>query len=174
MKRQRIIIEPIQPEAFIAGAMKECMIDAELAQMASTQATSEVVRNIALQLVDDCKKTLMDISRIATRKNLPLPDSLDVESKQVLQSMREKTDADFDSAYMHRLALHHRRVVTLFKRGQTIKNPEISALASRLLAMAEARIKLSRHLSGSIDQLLDASPAPIPPQSATDFGQTQP
>lgn len=144
------------------------MIDAELAKMASTQAASEVVRNFALHLVDDCKNTLMDISRIATRKNLPLPDSFDAESEQVLQSMRDKTDADFDSAYMQRLALHHRRVITLFKRGQTIKNPEISALASRLLAMAEARIKMSRHFSGSVDQLLDA-PTPIHPQSATDF-----
>jgi predicted outer membrane protein len=172
LKRQRISIEPIQPEPFIAAAMKECMIDAELAQMASAQATSDVVRNFALQLVDDCKKTLLDISRIATRKNLPLPDSLDVESEQVLQNMREKTDTDFDSAYMQRLALHHRRVLTLFKRGQTIKNPEISALASRLLAMAEARIKLSRHFSVSVDQLLDA-PTPIPAQSSTDFGQTR-
>jgi hypothetical protein len=39
--------------------------------------------------------------------------------------------------------------------------------------MAEARIKMSRHFSGSVDQLLDA-PTPIHPPSSTGFGQTQP
>jgi predicted outer membrane protein len=169
LKRHRTIIEPIQPEVFVSSAMRECTIDEKLALMASTQATSEVVRNFALHLVEDCKKTLMDISRIATRKNLPL-EPLDEESEQVLQSMREKTDADFDSAYMQRLALHHRRVIMLFKRGQTIKNPEISALASRLLAMAEARIKMSRHFSGSVDQLLDG-PAAAHSRPSADLGQ---
>ena len=148
------------------------MVDTQLAEMACARAASEVVRHFALHLVDDCKKTLLDISRIATRKNVPQPISLDPENEQILQSMREKTDLDFDSAYLQRLALHHRRAVTLFKRGQTIKNPEISALASRLLALAEARIKLSRHFTGSVDQLLDG-PTPLHPHSAGNFGQTQ-
>jgi predicted outer membrane protein len=163
LKRQRAIIEPIQPDVFIVSAMRECMVDTQLAEMASARAASEVVRHFALRLTDDCKKTLLDISRIATLKNVTPPDSLDPENEQAVQSMREKTDADFDSAYLQKLALHHRRVVTLFRRGQTIKNPEISALASRLLAIAEARIKLSRHFTGSVDQLLEG-PAPLHPQ----------
>jgi hypothetical protein len=62
--------------------------------------------------------------------------------------MRGKTGADFDSAYMERIDLNHRHALKLFKRGQAIKIPEISAHASRVLAVIEARVKLSRQLSG--------------------------
>jgi hypothetical protein len=55
--------------------------------------------------------------------------------------------------------LHDCHALKLFKRGQGIKIPEISALASRVLAMIEARIKLSRQLSGG-DSRLDSGGSP--------------
>jgi putative membrane protein len=153
--------------------MMECMTDVQLANLAVAHAGSEPVRNFAIHLVEDCNRMLMDIARIATRKNLPVEKSLDAEHEQVLQRMRDKTGADFDSAYLERIALHHRQAIALFKRGQTIKNPEISALASRALATVEARIKMSRLLSGSVDQLLNGhgKAASLP---SVDLGQTGP
>jgi putative membrane protein len=155
MKRHRPTIEPIQPDAFIAGAALECMTDARLAQLALEQKTSDAVRQFAVRLIEDCERTLLEITRVATRKNLPMPSSLDEAHESVLQSMREKAGPDFDSAYIQGIVLHHRQAINLFKRGQTIKVPEISALASRALAMIEARIKISRLPSGNVDQLLD-------------------
>jgi hypothetical protein len=55
---------------------------------------------------------------------------------------------------IERVAMHHRLEVTLLKRGRTVNIPEISALASRLLAVVEVRAKLSRHLSERIDSLI--------------------
>lgn len=131
-------------------------MDLQLARLALIRGTTESLRGIATHLIDDCERVLLDIARIATRKNLPLPKSLDQDHEVILQNVGEKTGADFDSAYIERMALHHRRAIKLFKRGQTIKVPEISAFASRALAMIEARIKLSRQLSGNVDSLLDA------------------
>jgi putative membrane protein len=171
LKLPRHIIEPIQPAAFISSAMMECMADVRLAQLALTHAISEPVRNFAIHLIEDCNRMLLEIARIATRTNLPVPKSLDAQHEHALQRMREKTGLDFDSAYMERIALHHRQAITLSKRGQMIKNPEISALASRMLATVEARIRSSRVLSGSVDQLLDDHGI-TPPQSSADLGQT--
>jgi putative membrane protein len=152
--------------------MMECMTDVQLAHLALAQATVDPVRNFAMHLIEDCNRILLEISRIATRHNLALPRSLDQEHEAILQRMRDKTGADFDSAYTERIALHHRHEVNLFKRGQTIKIPEISALASRVLAMIEARIKLSGLLFGSVDHLLDAGGMPHA-QSSADLGQTR-
>jgi predicted outer membrane protein len=96
----------------------------------------------------------MDIARIATRKNLPLAEPCDTDQAWLLQRMREMVGVDFDYAYIDRISIHHRLEVKLLRRGQTIKNAEISALASRLLAVVEARAKLSRHLSESLDSLI--------------------
>jgi putative membrane protein len=157
MKRHRPTIEPIQSDEFIASAALECMTDARLAQLALEQETSDAVRQFAMHLIEDCERTLLEITRVATRKNLPMPSSLDEAHESVVQRMREKVGRDFDSAYVQRIALHHRHAINLFKRGQTIKVPEISALASRALAMVEARIKMSRLPSGNVDQLLDGA-----------------
>jgi putative membrane protein len=130
------------------------MTDLQLAHLALAHAIAEPVRNFAIHLIEDCTRMLLEIARIATRTNLPVPKSLDAEHEHILQRMREKTGSDFDVAFLERIALHHRQAITLFKRGQTIQNPEISALASRVLATVEARIKMNRLLSGSVDQLL--------------------
>ena len=135
--------------------MMEFMSDVQLAQLALVRGTTGSVR-IAMHLIEDSNRVLLDIARIATRKNLPLPKSLDRDHEIRLQQMREKTSADFDSAYLESIALHNRQAIELFRRGQTIEIPEISALASRVLAMIEARIKLNRQLSRRIDSPLDA------------------
>jgi putative membrane protein len=155
LKQPRPTLEPIEPHDFIASAMMEFMTDMQSAELALVRGTTDSVRAIAMHLIDDCNRVLSDIARVATRKNLPLPKSLDPDHEAIVQHMREKTGADFDAAYLERIALHHRHAMKLFKRGQAIKIPDISAFASRVLAMFEARIKLSRQLSGSIDTLLD-------------------
>jgi putative membrane protein len=172
LKQPRRIIEPIEPNAFICSAMMECMTELQLAHLALVHALAEPVRSFAIHMIEDCNRMLLEIARIATRKNLPVPKSLDAEHEQVLQRMRERTGSDFDSAYRERIVLHHRQAIILFKRGQTIKNPEISALASRMFATVEARMKMSRLLAGSVDQLLDG-PGMAPPPPSADLGQTE-
>jgi predicted outer membrane protein len=108
---------------------------------------------MAMHIRDDCDRALLDIARIATRKNLPLAEPSDTNEAWLLQRIREMEGVDFDYAYIDRISIRHRLEVKLLKRGQTIKNPVISALASRLLAVVEARAKLSRHLSESLDSL---------------------
>jgi putative membrane protein len=160
LKRPSPIIESIEPDAFITCAMIEFMGDVQLAQLALIRGTSDCVRAIATYLIDDCNRVLLDIARIATRKNLPVPKSLDQEHNIILEYMRERNGADFDSAYMERIDLNHRYAIKLFKRGQAIKIPEISAFASRVLAMIEARVKLGRQLSGDGNSGLDGSGSP--------------
>jgi putative membrane protein len=144
----------------MVSASMEFMSDAQLARLALVRGTTESIRAVAMHFIDDCNKVLLDIARIATRKNLPLPTALDQDHEMIVQHMSAKMGADFDSAYIDRIALNHRHAIKLFKRGQTIKIPEISAFASRALATIEARIKLSRQLAGSIDSLLEGGGAP--------------
>jgi predicted outer membrane protein len=154
MKEPHSIIEPIEADAFMAAVMREFTADAQLAELALTRATTDPVRTMAMHISDDCKRALLDIARIATRKNLPLAERPDTNEAWLLQRMREMAGVDFDYAYIDRISIRHRLEVKLLKRGQTIKNPVISALASRLLAVVEARAKLSRHLSEGLDSLI--------------------
>jgi putative membrane protein len=150
MRRQDIVLESIQPGNFIASASYECMTEVQLGRLAVKQGDAEPVRNFAHLLIEDYDRTATDIARIATRKKLPMPDSLDKEHQNIVEQMKEKSGRDFDSAYTSRMMDGQLRAITLFKRGQRIKDPEISALASRALTMLEARVQRTTSLLESI------------------------
>lgn len=153
MNQPRPTIEPIEADAFIASVMREFTADVQLAELALTRATTDPVRTMATHICDDCDRAILDIARISTRENLPLTEPSDTHQESLLQCMRAMAGVDFDYVYIETVAMHHRLEVKLLKRGQAIKTPAISALASRLLAVVEARAKLSHHLSESLDCL---------------------
>jgi putative membrane protein len=150
MRRQDIVLESIQPDNFIASASYECLTEVQLGHLAVKQGDAEPVRKFAHLLIEDYDRTASDIARIATRKKLPMPESLDKEHQNIVEQMKEKSGRDFDSAYTSRMMDGQLRAITLFKRGQRIKDPEISALASRALTMLEARVQRTTSLLESI------------------------
>lgn len=150
MRRQEVVLESIEPEVFIASASLECMTEAQLGRVAMDRGDTESLRHFAHAMIDVYEKANADVARIAARKDLPMPNSLDEEHQQSVERMREKSGRDFDLAYLRRMIDGHQTVVTLFKRGQRIKDPEISALASRNLSMLEARLRRTNSLLESI------------------------
>jgi putative membrane protein len=150
MRRQEPVPESIEPEAFIASASLACMTEAQLGRLAMERSHTESLRHFAHAMIDVYDKATADIARIAARKALPVPKSLDQEHQQFVERMGEKSGRDFDLAYTTRMIDGHLQAVTLFKRGQRIKNPEISALASRTLSLLEARHRKTNSLLESI------------------------
>ena len=88
MRRQDIILESIEPEAFIASASFESMTEAQLGRLAMDLGQTESLRHFAHAMIDVYEKVTADIARIAARRNLPMPNSLDAEHQQVLERMR--------------------------------------------------------------------------------------
>jgi putative membrane protein len=151
MRRQDIVLESIGPETFIASAGLECMTEMQLGRLALERGQAESLRHFAHAMIDVYEKATADIARVAARKALPVPNSLDEEHKQSVERMRQKSGRDFDLAYTGRMIDGHESAITLFKRGQRIKDPEISALASRTLSVLEARLRRTNSLLERID-----------------------
>jgi putative membrane protein len=159
MRRQNTVLEVIEPEAFIVKASLECMTEEQLGRLAVDLGHSDSLRHFAHAMIDVYEKVMADIGRIAARRNLPMPKSLDAEQQQLVERLREKSGRDFDLAYTGRMIDGHQRAMTLFKRGQRIKDPEISALASRTLLMLEGRLRRTNSLLESMTS--------VPPSSAS-------
>ena len=60
------MIEAIEPHTFITSAMMEFMSDVQLAQLALVRGTPDSVR-LAMHLLDDSNRVLLDIARIAKK-----------------------------------------------------------------------------------------------------------
>jgi predicted outer membrane protein len=158
MRRKEPVLESIEPEVFIANASLECMTEVRLGRLAMDRSHTESLRHFAHAMIDVYDKVAADIARIAARRDLPLPKSLDEEHEQLIERFSGKSGRDFDLAYTGKIIDDHQNAIMLFKRGQKIKNPEISALASRTLLMLEARVRRTNALIESIT---------APPQSAS-------
>jgi putative membrane protein len=116
--------------------------------MAASQADDVTIRELAVRAIEDYEKASMDIVRIAARRKLPVPESLDDEHRRVVDGMREKNGPDFDAAYTSTIKDSQPKAMVLFQRGQRIKDPEISALASRGLSMIESWARRTSSLFG--------------------------
>lgn len=138
MPRPKLTLESIQPDQFIATAHVECLTEVQLGHIAATQAADLLIRELALRAVQDYEKAGLDIVKVAARRKLPVPESLDEEHRRVIEEMREKSGRDFDDAYAMRIRDNQPKAIMLYQRGQRIKDPEISALASRALSMIES------------------------------------
>jgi len=142
-----------EADAFIVAVTRQFKADMQLAELALTRAKVDAARTMAARIRDDCERVLLDIARFSTRQNLPLNEPCSANQENLLECMRAMASVDFDYVYVERVAMHHRLGVQLLRQGQAIQIPEISALASRLLAVIEARANLSRQLSERIDSL---------------------
>lgn len=150
MRRQEIVLEKIEPDAFIASASLECMTEVQLGRLALDRGETESLRHFAHAMIDVYEKATADIAKVAARKSLPMPDTLDEEHQQFVERMGEKSGREFDLAYTSRMIDSHQMAITLFKRGQRIKDPELSALASRALSTLEARLRRTNSFLQSI------------------------
>jgi putative membrane protein len=150
MRRQDIILEKIEPEAFIAGAGMQCMTEVQLGRLALDRGATESLRHFAHAMIDVYEKATADIAKVAARKALPMPSSLDAEHQQFVEHMREKSGREFDLAYTGRMIDGHQMAIMLFQRGQRIKDPELSALASRSMSLLEARLRRTNSFLESI------------------------
>jgi predicted outer membrane protein len=75
---------------------------------------------------------------------------LDEEHRRAVEQMNEKSPGDFDSAYALSMVDAYQKAAILYRRGQRIKNPDISAMASRALIVLEARKQMINLLFESI------------------------
>ncbi|GEM_PF-2394319 len=148
MKLEKIPLESILPDTFITMASLECMTAIQLGHLAVARAGTDEVRQFAAQMIADCGKTLADITAIATRKGLAVPQDLDEDHRRLVRQMGEKAAADFDSAYAVSMVEGYQKANLLYRRGQRIKNPDISALSSRALIVLETRKRM-------VDSLLE-------------------
>ena len=152
MKQDNALPECIQPDAFINEAALRTMTEVQLANLAASQGSTPQLRSFAQQMIVDHDRATVDLGGIAARKRLPLPTSLDEEHRRRVEMVREKSGSGFDVAYLSSIVEGQRTAMTLFRRGERIRDAQISALASRSLNMLAAHDRMVHGLLGAAQE----------------------
>jgi putative membrane protein len=117
------------------------MIEIQLAALAKTKAVNNRVKNFAAMMIEDHNKISAELKRIATAKNITLPEALSNEAKNEIDRLNKKEKTEFDRAYMNMMVKDHRNDVAEFKRmARDSKDPAIREFVKETLPILQKHL----------------------------------
>ncbi len=145
---------------FAVEAANGSMIEIQLGALAKTKAVNERVKNFAAMIVNDHMKMNQELKRIATAKNITLPQALSNEAKNDIDRLNKKDRTDFDRAYIQMMVNDHRKDVNAFeKAAEDCKDPALKSYITENLPMLRKHLDSAR----AIDKLFVTGTTDLPP-----------
>lgn len=144
----RATTRTVTPQAFATQAAVIGKAEIELSQLAMQKSQDESVRQYAQQMVKDHTAAEAKLKKIATQKNLSLPQTLDADHQAVKQKLSGLQGAAFDREYAKEMAKGHDKAVALFESAsQTPQMPtELKEFAASTLPTLEKHQEMAHSL----------------------------
>ena len=114
-------------------------------------------------MINDHTKISEDLKKIATSKNITLPQELSSEAKKDINRLSKKEGLNFDRSYMNMMVADHKKDVAKFeKAARNCKDPDLKNFIEQTLPV------LRKHLDSAkaIDKLFvvgNTEPSPAYP-----------
>jgi putative membrane protein len=141
--------------AFIRNAAIGDLYEIESAKLALDRAQSPRVKEIAQQMIDDHTTSTHQLHSALrmneTRGESAAPTSMDARRREMLDSLREAADDEFDQAYLEQQVLAHKETVELMTsyrdRG---KNAQLRSLAAGTAPVVKRHLRHMETLRGEL------------------------
>lgn len=148
---------------FAVEAANNSMMGIQLGALAKTKAANARVRDFATMMTNDHMKINQELQKIATAKNITLPQALSDEARKNIDRLNRKDRTDFDRIYMRMMVADHRRDVNQFeKAAKECKDPALKSFINETLPI----LKKHRDSAAAIDKLFvvgSTEPSPAYP-----------
>jgi len=138
------------PQAFVLAATEAGLMEVESARVAMNASTRSGVKEFADRMIADHEKIDAELAVLAKKKSITVPTQLDAERTRQLQSLREKSIAEFDAAYAAQVAEQHAHALELFRANVANPDAELAAYAARTLPLLQEHKRLADGLKGSV------------------------
>lgn len=135
---------------FAVEAANGSMMEIQLGALAKTKAVNERVRDFAAMMTDEHMKINQELQKIATAKNITLPQALSDEAKKNIDRLNRKDRTDFDRTYIRMMLADHRNDVSEFeKAAKECKDPALKSFINETLPI----LKKHRDSAAAIEKL---------------------
>ena len=142
---------------FMKDAAQSGMAEVKMGELASSNAESQPVKDLAQKLVADHGKVNEELKQLATKKSVMLPDAVTEQQKTMLQHLSSLKGTEFDSAFKQHAVENHQKSVDTFKAAsEKAKDVDIKTFAARTLPTLKLHLALAKQLN--------AAPAAAQPQ----------
>jgi putative membrane protein len=151
-KNQRKIDDPdkLIDATFLVDAKSFSILETKLAELASTTGYASKIVDLARKDIDAHKKFNEDLTRVASREKVVLPDNMNDQHQSLYYELVKKDREDFDKSYLQVLAKLNEDTAQQFSKMATdAKDEDVRAFAAR-------KLDLLRNQEKSIDDVEDA------------------
>lgn len=124
------------------------MAEVDAGKLALANGQRAEVKSFAQRMIDDHTKALGEVTALAQAKGVTLPNEVDPKHKAMAAKLSKLKGSEFDRVYMSQAGVSDHQQVRdkLKKDAATAKDPDVKALAEKLLPTVE------QHLHSAMEQ----------------------
>ena len=139
-----------QDRNFLMDAAMGGMMEVELGRLATTNGTSEAVKQFGQRMVDDHSKANAELMSLATTKGITLPTELDEKHRAHVTKLSSLTGADFDREYSKMMLSDHKKDVAAFERQSARgADTDLKTFATNTLPTLREHLQIAGALPGN-------------------------
>ena len=118
----------------------------ETGKLALEKSQNEQVRKFAQHMIDEHMSALKELQTLAQAKGVTLPDGTDLKHKTMATALKVMSGNSFDTQYMKRAGVgDHQQTIELLQKAQkTAKDPELKAMAIKMLPTVREHLKMAQ------------------------------
>jgi len=138
----------VDDKKFVKDAALGGMTEVELGKLAAQKASDPKVKEFGQQMVDDHTKANENLKQIATKSNIPVPDSLDAKHQSRVDKLSKLSGEQFDKAYLKDQLKDHETDVREFKdEANNGSDPNVKTFASGTLPKLQEHLDMVKSLN---------------------------
>jgi putative membrane protein len=136
-------------QQFVDTAAQTDMVEANLGQLAATNADSQQVKDFAQTLVTDHTSDYAQLKTAAQQSSLNVPTSIDsAHNKAMIDPFQKLKGAAFDKKYVQEMIAGHEKAITMYKKESTeAKDPAIKSYATAALPVLQKHLDAAKELA---------------------------
>jgi len=143
-------MQPANPDQQLLENLAQASIaEIETGKTALEKSTDPQVKKFARQVIDDHNAALKDLERLAQSRRMTVPKDADMQHKATGTALKLLSGDSFDKQYMGRAGVndHEQTVALLQKTRREARDPEVKALAARMLPTVQQHLDTARQMA---------------------------
>lgn len=140
-----------QDQDYLRDRAQSLMADVQAGQLASTKATTDLVRAFAYRMVNDHQRALENVRKLSAARSVDLPAAVTEREQRQMAKLNSLAGLEFDEEFIERsIRAHKNGTKADRKRMYGTKDKEVRALASASHDTETAHLALANRALGTI------------------------
>ena len=134
--------ETSTPSDRVLFAVMSTRMQTELSKLAEQKASSQALKDLSMAVADTNEMILSRIQDLAEATNTQIPDALNTEQQEVIDSLMQLQSPEFDQAYLDVLARDQQQLIdNLQELNAEAENPIMRGLVEDIVDMQQPQLE---------------------------------